>query len=94
VRNAADKQVRVEVVFFDKGGLDKGRRIQTTVPEYRSTDGSLVLNAGVPKPSSAPSEVLLSVPVAALASTNRDLKAVVFLLAGSRCSTCTLSLWK
>src|SRR5207249_6007945 len=26
VRNAADKQVRVEVVFFDKGGLDKGRR--------------------------------------------------------------------
>jgi len=84
VRNAADKQVRVEVVFFDKGGLDKGQRVQTTVPEYRSTDGSLVLNAVVPKPSSAPSEVLLSVPVAALATRDRDLQAVVFLLAGEQ----------
>src|SRR5439155_10773038 len=84
VRNAADKQVRVEVVFLDKGGLDKGRRIQTTVPEYRSTDGSLVLNTVVPKPSSAPSEVLLSVPVAAFATRDRDLKAVVFLLAGEQ----------
>ena len=84
VRNAADKQVRVEVVFFDRSGFDKGRRIQTTVPEYRSTDGSLVLNAVVPKPSSAPSEVLLSVPVAALATRDRDLTAVVFLLAGEQ----------
>ena len=84
VRNAADKQVRVEVIFFEQGGSDKRRRIQTTVPEYRSADGSLVLNAVVPKPSSAPSEVLLSVPVAAFATTNRDLKAVVFLLAGEQ----------
>src|SRR5207249_11918358 len=55
VRNAVDKQVRVEVVFFEKGGsekggLDKGRPVKTTVPEYRSADGSLVLNAVVPKP--------------------------------------------
>src|SRR5207249_11754828 len=55
VRNAADKPVRVEVVFFekggfDKGGLDKGRPVKTSVPEYRSADGSLVLNAVVPKP--------------------------------------------
>jgi len=89
VRNAADKQVRVEVIFFDrsgfdKGGLDKGQPVRTTFPEYRSTDGSLVLNAVVPQPSSAPSEVLLSVPVAALATRNRDLKLAVFLLAAEQ----------
>ena len=84
VRNAADKQVRVEVIFFEQGGSDKRRPIQTTVPEYRSADGSLVLNAVVPKPSSTPSEVSLLVPVAALATRDRDLEAVVFLLAGEQ----------
>lgn len=78
VRNTATMPVRVEVIF-----LDEQKRVQTSVPEYRSPDGSLVLNAIVPTLSGA-SQVRLSLPSAALPTKPRGLKAVVFLLAADQ----------
>lgn len=76
VRNAAGMQVRVAAIF-----LDKGRRVQAA-PEYRSRDGSLVLNSPLPRSSNESPEVLLRLPTTALATKHRKLSAVVFLVAG------------
>ena len=79
VRNAGSRKVRVEAAF-----LDNDRMVQSTVPEYRGTDGSLVLNVNLEHPTREAAEVVLRVPLADLASRNRKLKAEVFLIAGDQ----------
>jgi len=77
IRNAAGR-ARVEAIF-----LDGGRRLQTAAPEYRSADGSLVLNAAVPNAAAGElPDVVLRLPAAALPPGTHKLKTMVFLMAG------------
>ena len=62
--------------------LDGGRRLQTAAPEYRSADGSLVLNAAVPNAAGELPDVVLRLPAAALPPGTHKLKTMVFLMAG------------
>lgn len=77
-RNTAGTQARVAAIF-----LEKGKRLQTTMSEYRSSDGSLVLNAFLPDSSRLSSELSLRLPSAALGAASHQVKAMVLLIAGS-----------
>lgn len=79
VHNAAGMRVRIAAIF-----LDKNLRISTTDPRYLASDGSLALNSFIPGATDKSGRVILSVPAADLATHNRHLTAVVFLMAGER----------
>lgn len=79
VHNAANIKVRV-AAFFLNGDL----RVRSAQPKFRAVDGSLVINAFLPGAPDKSAEVTLQVPKSALATPERKLKAVVFLMAGKR----------
>lgn len=79
VHNAEDIRVRVAAIF-----LDKNQRVPPASPQYRASDGSLVLNAFVPGALNKAGAVTLQVPSQQLATRDRHVTAVVFLMAGSR----------
>lgn len=79
VHNAAGMRVRVAVLFLH-GNL----RVRSRVPAYRASDGSLVVNSFVPGATSNSAKVTLRVPKDALATQDRKLLAVVFLMADNR----------
>ncbi|MGH9403079.1 MAG: M48 family metalloprotease [Terriglobia bacterium] len=79
VHNAENMQVRIAAIF-----LDKNQRVAPADPQYRASDGSLVLNSFVPGAVNKSAEVALHVPAGELAAKDQHLTAVVFLMAGRR----------
>ena len=77
VRNAAGREVRVVAVFQQGDAL-----VQAALPEYRSPDGSLELNATLPGASELSTDVSLTLPAAAVAGIHRRLRAVFYLIVG------------
>jgi hypothetical protein len=63
----------------------EARRVLTTdLPEFRSTDGSLVLNQYLPHDAKIDSEFTLKVPTSALAASRPKLTLSVFIASGPR----------
>ncbi|HEV2176297.1 MAG TPA: M48 family metallopeptidase [Terriglobia bacterium] len=79
VRKATGVDLRVAVAFL------AGRtRVPSKLPEFRAPDGSLALNFSFDGQASREMarEVTFSLPLAALATTERKLRMVVFFVAG------------
>jgi len=68
--------LRVTAVLVAKRWL-----VQTTVPEYRSSNGALNLNAYLKVSSGEAKEVSFRLPISALATHQQKFKAMVFLMA-------------
>lgn len=79
VHNAENMRVRVAAIF-----LDKNQRVPPVSPQYRASDGSLVLNAFTPGALNKAGDVTLQVPEQQLATRDHHVTAVVFLMAGNR----------
>ena len=72
--NPDRKPVRVALAL-----LEDKKRVPATLPEYRSADGFLVVNSTLPDSTSGAGDVDLRLPLAAIGTRTRKLKAVVFL---------------
>ncbi len=79
VHRAANMEVRLAAFF-----LDHDLRVRSSNPQYRASDGSLILNSFQRGTGSESLQVTLQVPAGALATRDHKLEAVVFLMAGSR----------
>ncbi|HTV54112.1 MAG TPA: M48 family metalloprotease [Terriglobia bacterium] len=79
VQRSAGMKIRVAAFFLD-GDL----RVRSSEPKYRATDGSLVLNRFLPGAENRAADVTLQVPSRDLITRHHRLRAVVFLMAGSR----------
>lgn len=79
IHNAEKMRVRVAAFFFDKN-----LRVPPVDPQYRASDGSLVLNWFTPGAVNKSGEANLQVRTQELAAKDRHLTAVVFLMAGNR----------
>ncbi len=79
VSKAEGALLRVAAVFL------AGRVfVQSTDPQFRAPDGSLELNESFPGSASLAREVAFRLPVAAMATSQRKLRLVVFLTAGDQ----------
>jgi hypothetical protein len=76
--NPDAKPVRVAVTL-----LENNRRVASALPEYRSTDGSLIVNSDLPGSTNDADDIQLRLPLAAIATPSRRLKAVVYLATGN-----------
>lgn len=79
LRNANGLEVRVAATF-----QDGNTRVQSALPEYRSPDGTLELNAMLPGAPQMSTEVKLLLPTAAVAGRHRKLRAFLYLQVGSQ----------
>jgi hypothetical protein len=64
--------------------LENNKRVPSALPEYRSADGFLVVNSDLSSSISGADEIVLRLPLAAIGTRTRKLKAVVFLATGNQ----------
>ncbi|MGH9404466.1 MAG: M48 family metalloprotease [Terriglobia bacterium] len=79
IHNAEGTRVRIAAVF-----LEHNRRIAPVDPQYRASDGTLVLNAFAPGAHDKSGEAELRVPLREIAPEHDHVTAMVFLMAGNR----------
>jgi Peptidase family M48 len=77
LENPDSKPIRIAITL-----LDNNKRVPSALAEYRSADGFLVVNSDLPSSARFADEVTIRLPVAAVATQDRRLRAAIYLATG------------